>query len=107
MTTFERHSVTPWLLLAPQLAVVAIFFFWPAAESLRQAFYVQDAFGLGERFVGLANFQHVLASPGYWHAFGVTALFSLLVAAGAMGWRCCWRCSPTACSMAPGSIACC
>ncbi|WFF41462.1 sn-glycerol-3-phosphate ABC transporter permease UgpA [Salinicola endophyticus] len=85
MTTFERHSLTPWLLLAPQLVVVAIFFFWPAAESLRQAFYVQDAFGLGERFVGLANFQHVLASPGYWHAFGVTALFSLLVAAGAMG----------------------
>ncbi|KAA0016024.1 sn-glycerol-3-phosphate ABC transporter permease UgpA [Salinicola corii] len=85
MTTFERHRFTPWLLLAPQLAIVAVFFFWPAAESLRQAFYVQDAFGLGERFVGLANFQRVMASAEYWQAMGVTALFSVLVAVGAMG----------------------
>ncbi|WP_110642987.1 sn-glycerol-3-phosphate ABC transporter permease UgpA [Salinicola sp. CPA57] len=84
MTTFERYRFTPWLLLAPQLAIVAVFFFWPAADSLRQAFYVQDAFGLGERFVGLANFQRVMASSGYWQAMGVTVLFSVLVAGGAM-----------------------
>ncbi|OLO03246.1 sn-glycerol-3-phosphate ABC transporter permease UgpA [Salinicola socius] len=84
MTTFERYRFTPWLLLAPQLAIVAVFFFWPAADSLRQAFYVQDAFGLGERFVGLANFQRVMASSGYWQAMSVTVLFSVLVAGGAM-----------------------
>ncbi|MCM5705666.1 ABC transporter permease subunit [Larsenimonas salina] len=85
MTVFERHRLTPWLLLAPQLVIVVLFFFWPAFASLRQAFYVQDAFGLGERFVGLANFERVLATAEYWRAAGVTLIFSIAVAAGAMG----------------------
>ena len=35
----------PWLLLAPQLAVVRVFFFWPAGQALWQSLLQQDAFG--------------------------------------------------------------
>ncbi|HWD16101.1 MAG TPA: glycerol-3-phosphate transporter permease, partial [Casimicrobiaceae bacterium] len=39
------HS--PWLpyaLVAPQLAITLIFFFWPAAHALWQSLLIQDAF---------------------------------------------------------------
>ena len=35
----------PWVLLAPQVAVIAIFFFWPAAQAIIQSLQQQDAFG--------------------------------------------------------------
>ena len=41
-----RSAWLPWVLLAPQVAVIAIFFFWPAAQALVQSLQRQDAFGL-------------------------------------------------------------
>jgi hypothetical protein len=32
--------------LAPQIAITMIFFYWPAAQAVRQSFLVEDAFGL-------------------------------------------------------------
>ena len=32
-------------LLAPQVAVIAVFFFWPAGQALLQSFQQSDAFG--------------------------------------------------------------
>ncbi|WP_456267632.1 sn-glycerol-3-phosphate ABC transporter permease UgpA [Kushneria sp. AK178] len=84
MSTFQRHRLTPWMLMAPQLVIVLIFFFWPAVTALRQSLYVQDAFGLGERFAGLANFTRILASRSYHEALVNTAIFSVSVALGAM-----------------------
>jgi sn-glycerol 3-phosphate transport system permease protein len=46
----------PALLLAPQLGVTIVFFFWPAAQALLQSVRREDAFGLSTRFVGLDNF---------------------------------------------------
>ena len=40
-----RSPWLPWLLLAPQLAVIGAFFFWPAAQALLQSLQEQDAFG--------------------------------------------------------------
>ena len=49
----------PWALLAPQVAVVAVFFFWPAGQALVQAFQQQDAFGTSVQWVGLENFRNL------------------------------------------------
>ncbi|GED22090.1 sn-glycerol-3-phosphate ABC transporter permease UgpA [Halomonas halmophila] len=84
MATFQRHRLTPWLLLSPQLAIVAIFFFWPAFQAVIQAFYVQDPFGLGRAFVAFENFTRVLGSAEYYRALGTTVTFSISVALGAM-----------------------
>ncbi|GAB2786649.1 sn-glycerol-3-phosphate ABC transporter permease UgpA [Halomonas shantousis] len=85
MTHFARHRLTPWLLLAPQLLIVAVFFFWPAGQAIEQAFYIEDAFGLSREFAGLANFLAVLGSREYLDALWTTVVFSLAVAFGAMG----------------------
>jgi sn-glycerol 3-phosphate transport system permease protein len=70
----------PWLLLAPQLAVILIFFFLPAAQALLQSLQREDAFGFNTEFVGLANFIALFNDQGYLESFWTTAIFSLLVA---------------------------
>ena len=70
----------PWLLLAPQLIVIGVFFFWPAGQALVQSLQQQDAFGTSIEWVGFENFQRLFADPSYLDSFKTTALFSVLVA---------------------------
>ena len=74
---------SPWLplaLLAPQAAVIGIFFFWPAAQTLLQSFQQQDAFGTSTSWVGLENFVHLFQDRSYIESFKTTAVFSISVA---------------------------
>jgi sn-glycerol 3-phosphate transport system permease protein len=75
-----RSAWLPYALLAPQIAVTIIFFFWPAMQAAWYSFQLQDAFGERTQFVGLANFAALFGDSNYLHSFGVTALFSALVA---------------------------
>jgi len=77
--------VLPALLVAPQLAITFIFFVWPASQALYQSVLQEDPFGLKREFVALANFRRLFADPAYLSAFGVTAIFSIAVAAIALG----------------------
>jgi len=80
-----RSPTLPWLLLAPQLAVIIIFFFWPAGQALLQSVQMQDAFGTSTEFVGLENFQRLFADELYLESFRTTAVFSILVAVCGIG----------------------
>ena len=75
-----RSTWLPWLLLVPQMAVILVFFFWPAAQAILQSLQQQDPFGTSVEFVGFANFRQLFADPGYLESFKTTALFSVLVA---------------------------
>ncbi len=75
-----RSSWLPWALLAPQLAVISVFFFWPASQALVQSLQSQDAFGTATEWVGLDNFRQLFSDPSYLESFKTTALFSVLVA---------------------------
>ncbi|WP_374444022.1 sn-glycerol-3-phosphate ABC transporter permease UgpA [Stella sp.] len=79
------NKVLPYLLVAPQIVVTIVFFLWPASQALYQSVQRQDPFGLRTRFVGLENFQAIFEDPGYLHSLQVTAVFSLAVAALALG----------------------
>jgi sn-glycerol 3-phosphate transport system permease protein len=70
----------PWALIAPQMAIVLVFFFWPAAQALYYSVQQQDAFGTSVTFVGLDNFRALLADESYLASFQTTAVFSVLVA---------------------------
>jgi sn-glycerol 3-phosphate transport system permease protein len=74
----------PYLLLLPQLAVTAIFFFWPAGQAIYGSFLREDAFGLSSEFVGLENFTDILADPNYLQAAWNTAIFASAVAFSAL-----------------------
>lgn len=75
-----RSAWLPYALLAPQIAVTIVFFFWPAAQAVWFSFQLQDAFGLKTEFVGLQNFEALFADERYLQSFGTTAVFSSLVA---------------------------
>ena len=75
-----RSTWLPWVLIAPQMAVVLIFFFWPAGNALYQSFLSQDAFGTTSEFVGFENFKALFADSTYLESFKTTAIFSILVA---------------------------
>lgn len=75
-----RSSWLPWVLLAPQVAVIAVFFFWPAGQALVQSVQQGDAFGTSVEWVGLENFENLWNDPTYLASFYTTAIFSTLVA---------------------------
>ncbi len=70
----------PWVLIAPQLVIVLVFFFWPAGQALYQSVLEEDAFGMSREFVGMQNFSRLFNDPLYLESFQTTALFSVLVA---------------------------
>jgi sn-glycerol 3-phosphate transport system permease protein len=70
----------PWVLVAPQMAIVLVFFFWPAGQALYQSVLLEDAFGTSSQFVGLENFTRLFADETYLASFKTTAVFSVLVA---------------------------
>lgn len=69
----------PYLLLAPQLAVTLVFFYWPASQAVWQSFLLQDAFGLKTDFIWFENYQNLFAQADYYRAFVTTAVFSAIV----------------------------
>ena len=80
-----KGYLLPILLLAPQVVVTALFFFYPAGQAIWQSFFIPDPFGLSSQFVGLGNFEFLLSSPYYRASFLTTAIFSLLVTVLTMG----------------------
>jgi sn-glycerol 3-phosphate transport system permease protein len=75
-----RSAWLPYLLVAPQIAITVVFFFWPAVQAVWYSFLLQDAFGLKTQFVGLQNFVTLFNDPHYLQSFKITAVFSVLVA---------------------------
>ena len=75
-----RSPWLPWALLAPQVAVIGVFFFWPAAQAVLQSFQQQDAFGTSLTWVGFENFVHLFEDRSYLESFKTTAVFSFSVA---------------------------
>jgi sn-glycerol 3-phosphate transport system permease protein len=80
----EKRSVfggraLPYALLAPQIAVTLIFFYWPASQAIWQSFLVEDAFGLSTEFVWFENYRDLFTRPDYFRAMVTTIVLSTAV----------------------------
>jgi len=75
-----QSRLLPYALIAPQLAVVLIFFYLPTAQALLQSFLLQDAFGLSKTFVWFDNYRELLSEPDYFAAILRTFVFSIAIA---------------------------
>ncbi len=82
--TIFPGRVLPLLLVAPQLALTAVFFLWPAGQAIWFSTQRQDAFGIRTVFVGLENFSDLFADSLYVQSMGRTLFFCLAVAALSM-----------------------
>ena len=75
----------PLMLVAPQLIVSAIFFFYPAGQAVWNSLFLPDPFGLKTEFVGLDNFKFLATDSYYRASFITTIIFSTLVSVFSMG----------------------
>ncbi|MEO5734414.1 MAG: sn-glycerol-3-phosphate ABC transporter permease UgpA [Rubrivivax sp.] len=84
MTTEKRVRFKswwlPWVLVAPQLVIVSVFFFLPAGQAIWQSVLQEDAFGISSEFIGAQNFVRLYNDATYLASFKTTAVFSVLVA---------------------------
>lgn len=71
----RQHWVaTPYLFLLPALALLGVFFVWPAITAVQLAFYDYRVVSPAE-FVGLDNFTHMLDDPRFSTALANSGLF--------------------------------
>src|SRR5260221_12872240 len=69
----------PYALVAPQIAITVVFFFWPALQALYQSLLIEDAFGTSTQFVWFDNFRDLFQNEDYLASFKTTAVFSVMV----------------------------
>lgn len=79
-----QSKLLPYALVAPQLAIVLIFFYWPAAQAVTQSFLLQDAFGLSSNFVWFDNYVELFRDPAYFEAIVRTFFFSFAIAVSSL-----------------------
>jgi sn-glycerol 3-phosphate transport system permease protein len=75
-----RSAWLPYVLLAPQLVITAMFFFWPAIQAVYYSFLLQDAFGMTSQFVWFQNYADLFKDSHYLSSFKTTAFFATMVA---------------------------
>ena len=99
-----------WMMTAPALTAIGLFFVLPAIASLLLSFTDFDIYALANlnnlRFIGLDNYQRLVTNPLFWQAMGNTMWFvvfgvpmvvvaslaaALLVNARTLRWRAVWR----------------
>lgn len=73
------HSPVPYLFIAPQILIILVFFFWPAAQAVYLSFLLEDPWGLSSQFVGLENYQTLFSDADYLDTFVFTLVYSALV----------------------------
>ena len=78
----ERHATFSniWLallLVAPQLLLVFVFFYWPTGEAMYWAFTLEQPFGGSNQWVDLLNFNTVFSDPKYWNSVTVSLIFAI------------------------------
>ncbi|MBC7483939.1 MAG: sugar ABC transporter permease [Rhizobacter sp.] len=75
----RRTGAIGWALAAPALVVIVVFFALPVIAGLALSLTDFDLYALADlstlRFVGLANYGHLLRTPLFWQALGNTLYF--------------------------------
>ena len=99
-----------WVMTAPALTAIGLFFLLPAIAALILSFTDFDIYALANlnnlRFIGFDNYQRLMSNPLFWQAMGNTMWFvlfgvplvviaslaaALLVNARTLRWRPLWR----------------
>jgi len=74
-TPVFKNRILPYLLLLPSVVLVAVFFLYPAAQSMELSLYRVHRVRNVEIYVGLENFQRLFESTTYLNSLEVTAKF--------------------------------
>jgi sn-glycerol 3-phosphate transport system permease protein len=81
---YFKTSWVAFALVAPQLLIIFVFFYWPASQALYWAFTLEQPWGSGNTWVGFDNFRAIFSDEYYWASVRVSILFALASTALAM-----------------------
>lgn len=79
MQTRFPNKTLPYLLLAPSVLIVFIFFVIPSIQSLYLSFYRVSPLGNKKIFIGLQNFIRLFQDPGYLNSIVTSFKFAIFV----------------------------
>jgi len=74
----RANMIRPWLFLFPALFVLGLYLAYPVFETLRLSLVDRSQ---GNAFVGLANYQQMMAEPKFWEALRNNMLWLIVVPA--------------------------
>jgi len=77
MTSRLTATIHGWLLLLPAMALLVLFTHWPAVATFVDSFYSTPRPRRPARFIGLDNYQTVMADPVFWQSLWNNLLFAL------------------------------
>jgi multiple sugar transport system permease protein len=82
MTDDRSRARAAWLLLAPALLVIGVFFFLPVVAAFALSFTDFDLYAVADphnaRFVGLQNYTQLATTPVFWTALKNTLYFAFV-----------------------------
>lgn len=81
---FKNHWIAA-AVVAPQLLIIFIFFYWPTSQALYWAFTLEQPWGGGNEWVGFENFQFILSDDLYWDSIRISIIYALGTSVLAMG----------------------
>jgi trehalose/maltose transport system permease protein len=74
----ERQRRLAWILIVPAVLVVFLVIGYPLIQVLVYSVLKYKLDGVTPpSFVGLGNYQFILTDPDFWHAVGITLIFSV------------------------------
>ncbi len=80
-----HNRVLPYLLIAPQLLIIFVFFYWPSVQALFWSFTLEPPFGGPAQWVGFDNLRELFAAPEYYASAWITLVFAFWTTVLSMG----------------------
>src|SRR6188508_516677 len=77
MTSRLTATIHGWLLLLPAMALLALFTHWPALATFIDSFYSTPRPRRPARYVGLDNYDQIVADPVFWRSLWNNLLFAV------------------------------
>lgn len=82
---YFKNNWVAALMVAPQLLIIFIFFYWPTSQAMYWAFTLEQPWGGGNTWVGFDNFRDILSDSLYWYSIQVSVVYALGSTALAVG----------------------
>jgi multiple sugar transport system permease protein len=76
----RRRNLWIWAFLMPTVVLYGLYTIYPIVASYWYSLVEWNGFESEQRFVGISNYEAVLADPGFWNSVWITVVFMLLVA---------------------------
>jgi multiple sugar transport system permease protein len=76
----RRRNLWIWLFLLPTVVLYGLYSIYPIIASYWYSLVQWNGFESEQTFVGISNYEAVLADPAFWSSVRITLIFMLLVA---------------------------